>query len=495
MVRMTDDQVEAIGHREYDVVVIGGGPVGENVVDRTARAGLRTALVERELVGGECSYWACIPSKTLLRPGAVLAEARGLPGVRDVISGRPDPAATFARRNYEVSDWQDDGQADWLESVGVDLVRGAARFTGPRALVIERDGAAPVRVEARHAVVVATGSEPVIPPVPGLAEAGPWGSREATSAQEVPPSLVVIGGGVVAVEMATAYADLGSEVTMLVRGHRLLAAAEPFASQEVLESLADLGVRVELDVEVVSARRSADGAQIDYRPLASPEEGRSVTAAEVLVATGRRPRTADLGVETLGLEPGRPLEVDDGLCVSAVAEGWLFAAGDVTGRAGTTHMGKYEARVVGDVIGARFGTTGPLPAGAPEPWSRFVATADLVGAPQVVFSRPEVASVGLTLAQAERRGTAVKVIDHDIAKVSGAYLKVDDYAGTARIVIDSDRDVIVGATFTGPDAAELLHAATIAVVGEVPLTRLWHAVPSFPTVSEVWLRLLEGYGF
>jgi pyruvate/2-oxoglutarate dehydrogenase complex dihydrolipoamide dehydrogenase (E3) component len=496
--------------QSYDVVVIGGGPVGENVIDRTARAGLSTLLVERELVGGECSYWACVPSKTLLRPGALLAQARGLPGVRDVVSGRPDPARTFERRDAMVSGWRDEGQLEWVRSVGVDFIRGSARFTGPRALQIERDGAEPVRVDVRHAVVVATGSEAVIPPIDGLAEARPWTSREATSARAVPPSLAVIGGGVVAVEMATAYAEFGSEVTLLVRGDRLLAAAEPFASEQVLASLRELGVSVELDVEITAAHR--DGGAVEVAFLRSSQSSDKVTAAEVLVAAGRRPRTRDLGLDALGLPPGKPLEVDASMRVTAVGDGWLYAVGDVTGRTGTTHQGKYGARIAGTVLAERFGSAagaggyaarygkqgaepaaGALPV-AIEPWSPYAATADLVGPPQVVFSRPEVASVGLTAAGAERDGLRVTAIDHDLAAVTGAYLKSDDYTGTARLVIDLDREVVVGATFTGPDAAELLHAATIAVVGEVPIRRLWHAVPAFPTVSEVWLRLLESYG-
>lgn len=478
----------------YDVVVIGAGPVGENVVDRTKRAGLSTLLVERELIGGECSYWACIPSKTLLRPGALLAETRGVPGVKELVTGTPDPALTFTRRDYEVSDWSDAGQVSWLDSVGVDLIRGSARFVAPKILEISSDGAGPVRIEARHAVVVATGSEPIIPPIPGLADARPWTNREATSAHSVPASLVVIGGGVVAVEMAIAYADFGSDVTVLVRGDRVLASSEPFASEQVLAGLRAIGVRVELEVDVTAAHRAGDAVEVTYdRPAAG--ETHTVSGAEVLVATGRRPRTGDLAIEALGLSPGHPIAVDDALCATGVEEGWLFAVGDVNGRTGTTHQGKYGARIVGEVLAARFGNHDDRAEEDRDSWSAHRASADLVGAPQVVFSRPEVSAVGLTLAAAEARGLAVRAVDYDMAHVSGAYLKADDYAGHARFVIDTERAVIVGATFTGPDAAELLHAATIAVVGEVPLSRLWHAVPSFPTVSEVWLRLLETYGF
>ena len=232
---------------------------------------------------------------------------------------------------------------------------------------------------------------------------------------------------------------------------------------------------------------------------------------EVLVATGRRPRTSDLGLETLGLEPGKALTVDDALQVTGVDGGWLFAVGDVSGRTATTHQGKYDARVVGDVIAARFdprSSAADSPDGATAgdrsldadderaaaPWSRYRATADVAAVPQVVFTRPEVAWVGLTEEAARKQGLDVRVVGYDLENVAGATVFAEDYAGHAQIVVDDARGVIVGATFVGPEVAELLHAATIAVVGEVPLDRLWHAVPSYPTVSEVWLRLLETAG-
>ncbi len=491
-----------------DVVVIGGGPVGENVVDRAGRTGLNVALVEAELIGGECSYWACIPSKTLLRPGAVVAAAAAVPGVE--VSDRIDPQAVFARRDAMVADWDDSGQQSWLEGIGVTLLRGTGRLVGERLVEVtpstpdgERDpsaaGVASTLVRARHAVVLATGSEPRFPHIPGLAEVSPWTSREATSADEVPKSLAVIGGGVVAVEMAVAYADLGSEVTVLSRGG-LLSRAEPWASEAVAGGLRAAGVNLHLHAVIERVARDADGVHIFLA------NGASVDAAEVLVATGRVPATARLGLTAVGLDPEAPLAVDAELRVRSVDGGWLYAAGDVAGRAATTHQGKYEARVVGDVIAARYGrpdsgaTAVPtsdelLPAdGSPAPWSRYRATADEQAAPQVVFARPEVASVGHTEQSARDAGLAVRVLRTDLGAVSGGYLRGDGYAGCAQLVVDTDRDVVVGATFVGPDVAEMLHAATVAVVGEVPLRRLWHAVPAFPTVSEAWLRLLEDAG-
>ena len=504
--------------REFDVVVVGGGAVGENAADRASRTGLSVALVEHALVGGECSYWACMPSKALLRPGAALAAARAVPGAGAAVTGRPDVAAVLARRDEVTSHWRDDGQVGWVEGAGLTLLRGHARFTGPRQLALHTEDGGVVTVRARSAVVVATGSTPVVPDVPGLAAVEPWTSREATSAQEVPRRLVVIGGGVVAVEMATVYADLGSEVTVLVRGRRLLEGAEPFACEAVLGGLQELGVRVLLGARASQVRREADGIEVDVQT--GPDDGagpahETVTTDRVLVATGRRPRTADLGVETIGLEPGRAIEVDATLRATAVDDGWLFAVGDVSGRTGTTHQGKYDARVVGDVIAARFGPDGtaardggePGAAGASTPgapsradeaaagpWSRYRASADVAAVPQVVFSRPEVAWVGLTEDEARRAGVDTRVLGYDLGNLAGAAVLSPDYAGHAQIVVDRSRNVVVGATFVGPDVAELLHAATIAVVGEVPLDRLWHAVPAYPTLSEVWLRLLEGAG-
>jgi dihydrolipoamide dehydrogenase len=354
---------------------------------------------------------------------------------------------------------------------------------------------------------VATGSEPVIPDVPGLATVRPWTSREATAVQDVPASLAVIGGGVVAAEMATAFADFGTRVTLLVRGSRLLPRYEPFAGDAVAAALADRGVDVRFDTQVERATRDDDGVHLQ---LSSAD---TLVAEEVLVAAGRRPRTADLGLESIGLSAGASLEVDDSMRVTAVEDGWLYAAGDVTGRVATTHQGKYDARVAGDVIAARFpahgagsgtatGDVGPGEA-APRaghdadtagPWTRWRATADHEAVPQVVFTRPEIATVGLTEAEARDAGYPVRAVTYPIGSVAGASVAADGYQGTAAIVVDTEREVILGATFVGPEVAEMLHAATIAVVGQVPLGRLWHAVPAYPTVSEVWLRLLETYG-
>ncbi|MGO2746621.1 dihydrolipoyl dehydrogenase family protein [Microbacterium sp.] len=463
---------------EYDLIVIGAGPVGENVADRAVQGGLTAVIVESELVGGECSYWACMPSKALLRSAQALRAAQHVQGV---IGGELDPTAVLARRDSFTSDWSDAGQVDWLESAGIDLVRGHGRLTGEREVTVEgADGTERV-LTARHAVAISTGTDAAIPRIPGLAESNPWTSREATSAQEIPASLAIIGGGVVGVEMATAYAGLGAEVTLIARGE-LLSGMEPFAGERVAASLRDLGVDVRTNTGTDRVTRDADAVTITL------SGGEQITAAEVLAATGRIPRSGDIGLDAVGLEPGEYITTDDTLRVQG--SDWLYAVGDVNGRVLMTHQGKYQARAAGDAIAARANGDGIDDAA----WGRHVATADEAAVPQVVFAEPEVASVGLTAKAAADAGYTTRVIDQDLGAVAGASLREDGYSGQARMVVDTERDVILGATFVGPDVAELLQAATVAIVGEVPIARLWHAVPAYPAVSEIWLRMLEAYG-
>ena len=474
--------------REVDVIVVGGGPVGENVADRARAAGLEVVLVEHELVGGECSYWACVPSKTLLRSAAALRAAKRVGGAAEAVSGALDVAAVLKRRDYWVSDWSDAGAVGWLESVGIELERGHGRLDGERRVIVERDGAEPLTLIARHAVAVSPGSDPAIPSTPGLADARPWTSRDATSVQHPPRRLVILGGGVTAVEMATAYAGFGTEVTVLARSS-LLRSMEPFAGDAVLAGLRGLGASVRLGASATRVdRNSADEVIVEL------DDGSTVTADEVLVATGRRPRTDALGVESVGLEPGDWIEVDDTmLATGAVGNGdrpWLYAVGDVNHRALLTHQGKYQARATGDLIAAR-ALGRPIDTA---PWGAHVATADHSAVPEVVFAEPECVSVGLTAAAAERAGRTVRVADVELGGVSGAGILADGYEGHARLVVDAHAGTVIGATFVGQDVAELLQAATIAIVGEVTVDRLWHAVPAFPTVSEAWLRLLEALG-
>ncbi|MCC9146724.1 MULTISPECIES: NAD(P)/FAD-dependent oxidoreductase [unclassified Arthrobacter] len=468
---------------QTDVVVIGAGAVGENAADRVVRGGLSAVLVEAALVGGECSYWACMPSKALLRPGTVLKEAQSLAGSREAVTGRLDTSAVLERRTSFTSNWDDAGQAEWVAGAGIELVRGRARLTGEREVEVATTDGRSVHISARHTVVLATGSTPSTPPIDGLDTVDYWGTRDATSATEIPGRLVVIGGGVSGVELSQAYARLGAKVTLLARGSILKSFPEP-ARALVEEGLKESGVDVRTSASPSSVRKSDDGGV-----EVGLDGGGTVAGDRLLVSTGRRPALDGLGLEGLGLDPHR-LDIDDTGRVAG-AGGWLYAVGDAAGKVLLTHQGKYEARATGDAIAAR---ARQEPGSAdPAAWSRYTATADHSAVPQVVFTDPELAMVGRTLEQARADGINASETSLEIA-VAGSSLYADNYRGWAQMVVDEDRRTLVGMTFAGPGVSELLHAATIAVTGEIPLDRLWHAVPAYPTISEVWLRLLEKYG-
>ena len=449
-----------MAEREFDVVVLGAGPAGEVVCGRLADGGLDVVVVESHLIGGECSFYACMPSKALLRPGELLAEVRRIPGL---VAEGLDVEAALARRDQVIHDLDDSGMEPWLESKGIALVRGHGRLDGERRVRVEDDV-----LVARRAVVVCTGSGAAVPPIDGLREAEPWNNRQAMIAKSVPARLAVLGGGVVGVEMAQAWSSLGSQVTLIEAADRLIAREEPFASQDVADGLHERGVDVRCGVSAVAVRASAGEVEVEL------SVGGPVRADELLVAVGREPVTDEIGLETVGLEPGKPIEVDD----SMRANDWLYAIGDVNGRVLLTHMGKYQARVAAEVI---LGGEARI-------------TEDGERSPRVIFTDPQVAAVGYTLEAARSAGLNVRAVDVTTQGNAGASFYGREAAGTTRLVIDEDRGVIVGATFTGPEISEFLHAATIAVVGEVPLDRLKHAIPSFPTRSEVWLKLLEAYG-
>lgn len=468
--------------RAYDVVVLGAGPVGENVADRARAAGLSVAVVESELVGGECSYWACMPSKALLRPMTARADARKVPGLREAVQGPLDVPAVLAHRDAYASHWKDAGQVAWLDAIGADLYRGHGRLQGKKTVAVTAPDGGEQVLTARHAVAVCTGSRAVVPDLPGLADARPWTSREATSAQAVPGRLVVVGGGVVGVEMAAAWQALGSRVTMLVRGGGLLPRMEPFAGELVGAALTEAGVDIRTGTSAASVERDNGPVTVVL------ESGERIEADEILIATGRAPRSEDIGLDTVGLEAGSWLAVDDSCRVEG--SDWLYAVGDVNHRALLTHQGKYQARIAGAAITAR---AQGVPLLETDRWGAHSATADHAAVSQVVFTDPEAASAGLTLAEAESAGLRVRGVDYDMSGVAGAGLYADGYRGHARMVVDLDREVIVGATFVGPGVGELLHSATVAIAGEVRVDRLWHAVPAYPTISEVWLRLLETY--
>ncbi|MFJ3310014.1 dihydrolipoyl dehydrogenase family protein [Streptomyces sp. NPDC086549] len=469
---------------EWDVIVLGGAAAGENAAQYASQfSGLSSVLVENDLLGGECSYWACMPSKALLRPVEVVSAGTHLPGV----SARLDPAGALARRDEVVNRLDDSSQVRWALNTGIDVVRGYGRLAGERTLSVSRPDGAARTLSARHAVVIDTGSCPAVPDVPGLRAALPWTSRDVTSMHEVPARVVVLGGGVVACEAATWLRGLGAaEVTIVERGPRLLARNEPFAGTLVAEELRAGGVRLHLERSMSEVRRpDADdtgrGRVHGGEVTVTLDDGTVLAADEIVVAAGRTPNTDDIGLQSVGLSPGGYLDVDDHQRVRGVDGGWLYAIGDVCGRALLTHMGKYQARIAGDVIAARAGGRTELPSSA---------TGHL-GLPQVVFTDPEVGSAGMTEQQARDAGIDVEVVEYDLAALAGTWVMRPDYRGRAKLVVDRADDVVVGATFVGAGIAELVHSATTAVVGRVPVSTLWHVVPSYPTASEIWLRLLE----
>ncbi len=459
----------------YDVIVIGAGPAGENVAPRAIAGGLSVLVVEAELAGGECSYWACMPSKGLLRPGEVLAAARRVPGADAAVAGEIDVEKVFERRDALAGDFDDSGQVDWIRDTGADFARGHGRLAGERRVEVTDVDGATTTFEARKGVVIATGTGAAVPPVPGLRDIAVWDNREATTAKDVPRRLLILGGGVVGVEMAQAWKSLGSEqVTIVEMEDRLLPREEPFVGEDLADAFAHMGIAVHTGVAMAEVAR--DGA--DGPVTGTLADGTTIVADEIVVAAGRRPHTRDIGLDTIGLEPGGYLEVDDQMRVTAVEAGWLYAVGDVNGRALLTHAGKYQARIAGDHL------AGKDVAG----WGDTRAT------PRVIFTDPQVAAVGLTEAEARERGIDVRTVRWKTGAVAGGATLGKGIKGTSQWVVDADRRVLVGATFVGPGVGEMLHAATVAIAGEVPLDTLWHAIPAFPTLSEIWLRFLEEYG-
>ena len=476
---------------EFDVVVIGGGAVGENAAQYAiAGSDMTAVIIEHELLGGECSYWACMPSKALLTPGDVLHHAQNVPGVASLLrSDGIDIDATLERRESFTNGLDDSSQVKWAQGIGIEVIRGHARMTGDRQITV---GDRTVR--ARRAVVLATGSTAKIAPIEGLGAAMPWTSRDATNVHEVPERLAIIGGGVVACEAATWFASFGAKVTLLVRDERLLQNVSQFAADAVLEGLRAAGVDVQLETSpqrVARDRPEATGYGHLHGGTVTITSSRNGTEQtlevdEVLAATGRAAGTDDLGLETIGLDDLSDTQgfvpVDDSMRVEGVEGDWLFAVGDVNGRALLTHQGKYQARVCGDVIAAA--ARGKALEGA-----RFAAMSDHGAVPQVIFTTPELASVGRSESDLRDAGVHVRRIELSMA-VAGTALQRDDDAGTAELLLN-ERGVVLGATFVGPGASNQLYPATIAVSAGLTVEQLWQAVPAYPTPSEIWLRLCE----
>ena len=450
--------------KQFDVVVIGAGPSGEVAAGRLADAGLAVALCERHLVGGECSFYACMPSKALVRPQELIGEVGRVPGV-ELAYEQPTPEKVLARRDEVIHDLDDSVQLPWLEERGIELFRDEARLDGERRVVSGKDV-----LLARKAVIIATGTSASLPPIPGLAEADPWTNREATTAHEVPASLIVIGGGPVGCELAQAWSSLGADVVLLEAAPRLIPGEAEFASQELSDALAEAGIDVRVGVEIASAAGEEGRAHVTLG------DGQTLEAERLMVAAGRRPNSAGIGLETVGLKEGEWIEVDDQLRVDG--REWLYAIGDVNKRSLLTHSGKYQARVACETILGR----------------EAKASSDLGGPPRVTFTDPQIAAVGLTAAKAAEEGLDVETVEVSTSGNAGASFHGRDTPGTSQLVVDKQRRVIVGATFVGYQTAELLHSATIAIAGEVTMDQLVEAIPAFPTRTEIWLRLLEKYG-
>jgi dihydrolipoamide dehydrogenase len=472
----------------WDVIVIGGGPPGENAADYAIKGSDRTAaIVEQELVGGECSYWACMPSKALLRPVELLSAAQAMPGLH--VEPDLDVAAVLKRRDEFVHNHDDSSQVKWANDNHIDVIRGRGRLAGERTVEVTGADGEVRTLHARHAVVLATGTTAAIPPVSGMREARPWTSRDVTNLHEIPRRVAIVGGGVVACEAAVWLHGLGVESLIIIEMvPTLLARNEPFAGELLQQAFEQRGIQVHLGVSVERVQRP-DVRDTGVGHLRGGEvtltfAGQTISVDELVVATGRTPSSSDLGLETVGLPGEGFLDTDEHMSVRDLDGDWLYAIGDLSGKALLTHMGKYQGRICGAVIAARAD-------GRPLEGDDYRDLADQGAIPQVTFTDPQVASVGRTEKEARDEGFDVQAVEYDLAAIAGALLLRDGYTGRAKLVINRGTGALVGATFVGPEVAELVHAATVAIVGRVPVSTLWHAVPSYPTVSEIWLRLLE----
>lgn len=467
--------------REFDVIVIGGGVGGVATVRKLASVGLSVALVEDRLVGGECHYWGCNPRKTLLRPIEVFNLAKAVPGVREVVSGNGlDVAAVFAKRDAIIENLSDQDRIASLREAGAAVFHGFGRLSGQRTVRVSYavGDTTEAVLTARHAVVLATGTRPNVPEIPGLAHARPWTNRDLTTMTRVPPRALVVGGGPVAVEFATVLTGFGSAVTLLVRENTLIANCEPEARELVTQSLRSTGVTIHFETELSAVCRPVAGGCVN-----ATFHGQTIEVDEIVLAAGRRNNTDNIGLETLGLPRGEFVSVDDHLQAVGVTGGWLYALGDTTGRARLSHISTYHGRVVADIIAAR--------AAGRELSENELTAHDVGNLAQVIHTDPQVAWAGRTESQARAEGFAVRT---RTARYPGAVsflaLYRDGFQGWAKLVINDETDTLLGATFVGPQFSELVQAATLAIVAKVPVSLLRHAVAPHPTVNQVWDPLL-----
>lgn len=434
-----------------EAVVIGMGPAGEHVAGRLAESGLSVVGIERELVGGECPYWGCVPSKMAIRAANALAEARRIPGLAGDASAAPDWGPVAARIRAEATDsWDDKVAVDRFVDKGGRFARGTGRIVAPGTVEVDGD-----RIEVDRAIVVATGTRAVVPPIPGLADIPFWTNREALAAEELPSSVVVLGGGAIGVELGQVFARFGVRVTIVEAAPRLLPLEEPESGAIVARALAEDGVDVRAGVAAVGVRREGARFAVDLA------DGSTVTGRRVLVAVGRRPDLAGLGLTEIGVDAGaREVPVDEHL---RVAPG-VWAVGDVTGHGAFTHVAMYQAGIAAaDILG--------------EPH----APADYRAVPRVTFSDPEVGSVGLTVAGASEAGIDVRVGRAAIPSSARGWIHKVGNDGLVQVVADAARGVLVGATSVGPAGGEVLGLLALAVHAGVPVARMREMIYAYPT--------------